>query len=67
MKPANARQERELAKLSDAIDGETRPSVEARYSDKNRLNHYSLSGNFSLENEKYGLSYRHTDVSHPSR
>ena len=67
LKPANARQKRELAKLSDAIDGETRPSVEARYSDKNRLNRYSLSGNFSLENQKYGLSYRHTDASDPSR
>jgi hypothetical protein len=54
LKPANARQERELAKLSDAIDGETRPSVEARYSDKNRLNRYSLSGNFSLEIKNMG-------------
>ncbi len=30
LKPANARQKRELAKLSDAIDLETRPSVETR-------------------------------------
>ena len=49
-----------------------RPSVETRYSyyqdsDKNRFNRYSLSGNFSLENQKYGLSYRHTDASDPSR
>ena len=72
LKPANARQKRELAKLSDAIDLETRPSVETRYSfyqdsDKNRYNRYSLSGNFSAENQRYGLSYRHTDVSDPSR
>jgi hypothetical protein len=72
LKPANARQKRELAKLSDAIDLETRPSVETRYSyyqdsDKNRFNRYSISGNFSLGNQKYGLSYRHTDASDPSR
>ena len=72
LKPANARQKRELAKLSDAIELETRPSVETRYnfyqdSDKNRYNRYSLSGNFSAENQRYGLSYRHTDVSDPSR
>ena len=58
--------------MSDAIDLETRPSVETRYSyyqdsDKNRFNRYSLSGNFSAENQKYGLSYRHTDASDPSR
>ena len=72
LKPANARQERELAKVSDAIDRETRPTVETRYSyyqdsDKNRLDRYSLNGNFWLENQKYGLSYRHTDTSDPSR
>jgi len=72
LKPANARQKREAAKLSDAIDLETRPSVEARYSyyqdsDKNRLNRYSLNGNFGFENQKYGLSYRHTDANDPSR
>lgn len=72
LKPANARQKRELAKLSDAIDLETRPSVETRYnfyqdSDKNRYNRYSLSGNFSAENQRYGLIYRHTDTSDPSR
>jgi len=72
LKPGNGRQERELAKLSEAIDQETRPTLEARYnyyhdSDQNRLNRYSLAGNFWVDNQKYGISYRHTDASDPTR
>ena len=72
LKPANARQRRELAKLSDALDQETRPTVEGRYnyyhdSDENRLNRYLFSGNFWVDNQKYGVSYRHTDAHDPSR
>ncbi len=72
LKPANARQRRELAKLSDALDQEIRPTAEARYnyyhdSDKNRLNRYLFSGNFWVDNQKYGVSYRHTDAHDPSR
>jgi thioredoxin-like negative regulator of GroEL len=70
--PANARQKRELAKLTDAIREETSPSLEGRYnyyhdSDRNRLNRYSLMGNFWGGNQKYGLSYRHTDAEDPTR
>ena len=72
LKPTNTRQKRELAKLSDALDQETRPTIETRYnyyhdSDKNRLNRYLLAGNFWLDNQKYGINYRHTDADDPSR
>jgi tetratricopeptide (TPR) repeat protein len=70
--PVNARQKRELAKLTDAIGQETSPSLEGRYnyyadSDRNRLNRYSLMGSFWGGNQKYGLSYRHTDADDPTR
>src|SRR5262245_50392360 len=72
LKPANGRQQREFAKLSEAIDQETRPIVDARYnyyrdSDHNRLNRYSLNGSFWVDNQKYGLSYRHTDATDRTR
>ena len=72
VKPANARQKREVARLADAIARETRPVLDARYnyysdSDRNRLNRYSLNGSFWIDNQKYGLDYRHTDASDPAR
>jgi tetratricopeptide (TPR) repeat protein len=72
LKPSTPREEREFAKLTEAIDRETRPSVDARYnyywdSDRNKLNRYSLQGSFWLGNQKYGLNFRHTDASGPSR
>jgi tetratricopeptide (TPR) repeat protein len=72
LKPANAQQKRELAKLTDAIGQETSPALEGRYSyyhdsDQNRLNRYSLLGSFWGGNQKYGLSYRHTDAEDPTR
>ena len=72
LKPANARQKRELAKLTASINQETRPAIEARYnhyhdSDRNNLNRYSLAGDFWVENQKYGLSFRHTDADDPHR
>lgn len=72
LKPANAQQKRDLAKLTDAIGGETSPALEGRYnyyhdSDQNRLNRYSLVGSFWGGNQKYGLSYRHTDADDPTR
>ncbi|MGE5220223.1 MAG: tetratricopeptide repeat protein [Chloroflexota bacterium] len=72
LKPVNAQQKRERAKLTEAIDRETRPVVEGRYnyyhdSDQNRLNRYLLSGSFWGGNQKYGLSYRHTDAEDPAR
>ena len=72
LKPGNGRQQRELAKLSEAIDQETRPTLDARYnyyhdSDHNRLNRYSLTGSFWIDNQKYGLSYRHTDATDRTR
>src|SRR6266550_3225999 len=70
--PANARQKRDLAKLTEAINQETRPGIEARYnhyhdSDHNNFNRYSLAGDFWVENQKYGLSFRHTDADDPTR
>ncbi|HEV8726425.1 MAG TPA: tetratricopeptide repeat protein [Candidatus Binatia bacterium] len=72
LKPGNGRQERELAKLSEAIDQETRPTLAARYnyyhdSDQNRLNRYSLAGNFWVDNQKFGINFRHTDANDPTR
>ena len=72
LKPANARQKRDLARLTDAIDRETRPSVEARYnyytdSDRNRLHRYALFGSLWIDNQKYGLDYRHTDATDRTR
>jgi tetratricopeptide (TPR) repeat protein len=72
LKPGNARQERELLKLRESVDQETRPSLDARYnyfsdSDDNRLNRYSLSSNFSFGNQKLGLTYRHTDAEDDTR
>ena len=67
LKPANARQKREFARLEESVRRETRPQVEARYnyyrdSDHNRLDRYGLGGNFWIGNQKYGLDYRHTDA-----
>jgi tetratricopeptide (TPR) repeat protein len=72
LKPGNARQERELIKLRESIDQETRPSLDARYnyfsdSDDNRLNRYSLSSNFSIGNQKLGVTFRHTDAEDETR
>jgi tetratricopeptide (TPR) repeat protein len=72
LKPGNARQERELIKLRESIYQETRPSLDARYnyfsdSDDNRLNRYSLSSNFSIGNQKLGLTFRHTDAEDEAR
>ena len=70
--PGNNRQQNDLARLTEAIDQETRPSIDGRYnryrdSDHNRLNRYSLNGSFWIDNQKYGLDYRHTDASDPTR
>lgn len=72
LSPVNARQKRELAKLTDAVERETAPSSEARYnyykdSDGNRLNRHSLAGSFWLGNQRYGLDYRHTDATDSTR
>ena len=72
LKPANARQKREMTRLTDAIERETRPALDARYnyyadSDRNRLNRYSLAGSFWMGNQRYGADYRHTDAKDPSR
>ncbi len=72
LKPGNARQERELLKLRESIDQETRPLLDARYnyfsdSDDNRLNRYSLSSSFSFGNQKLSLTYRHTDAEDDTR
>jgi hypothetical protein len=53
--------------LSEAIERETRPALDARYnyytdSDRNRLDRYSLAGSGWLGNQRYALDYRHTDA-----
>lgn len=68
----NARQQNELRRLSEAIEQETRPTIEGRYnyyrdSDDNRLDRYSLAGSFWIGNQKYGLDYRHTDANDRTR
>jgi tetratricopeptide (TPR) repeat protein len=72
LRPVNARQKRETARLNDVIDRETRPYIDARYnyhtdSDRNRLHRYALSSGFWLGNQKYGLDYRHTDANDRTR
>lgn len=72
LRPANARQEREFAKLTEVMDQEIRPTLEARYnyyhdSDQNRLNRYALADHFSIDNHKFGINFRHTDASDPTR
>lgn len=72
IKAGNSRQQRELEKLNDAIDRETRPVIDARYnrysdSDDNRLNRYSLSSNFWIGNHKLGAAFRHTDADDKTR
>ena len=72
LKPVNARQKRELARLTDAIDRQTASSLEARYnyytdSDGNRLRRYALAGSLWGGNQKYGLDYRHTDAKDGTR
>ena len=72
IKAANSRQERELEKLTDAMNRETRPSIDARHnrytdSDHNRLNRYSLSSSFWIDNYKLGAAFRHTDADDKTR
>jgi hypothetical protein len=72
LKPANARQKRELARLTEAIDRETASSIETRYnhytdSDGNRLRRYVLTGSLWGGNQKYGLDYRHTEAKDGTR
>lgn len=72
IKAGNSRQQRELEKLTDVIDRETRPVIDARYnryrdSDDNRLNRYSLSSNFWIGNHKLGAAFRHTDADDDTR
>ena len=72
LQPVNARQKREVSRLSDAIERETRPALDARFnyytdSDGNRLHRYSLTGSAWLGNQRYGLDYRHTDAEDRTR
>lgn len=72
LKPANSRQERELRKLADAVDRETKPRVDFRYnryrdSDSNRLNRYSFLYNFWVGNQNLEMNFRHTDAEDRTR
>ncbi|HKX84482.1 MAG TPA: tetratricopeptide repeat protein [Pyrinomonadaceae bacterium] len=72
LNPSNARQRREAARLTDAIERETRPVLDARYnyytdSDRNHLDRYALAGSFWLGNQKYGVDYRHTEATDRER
>ena len=67
LKANNGRQQRELAKLTEAVDQETRPTVDGRYnyysdSDRNRLDRYSLTSGFWLGDQKLGFNFRHTEA-----
>jgi len=67
LEPANARQKREITRLSEAIERETHPALDARYnyytdSDRNHLHRYSLAGSGWLGNQRFGLDYRHTEA-----
>ena len=72
LKGGNGRQRRELAKLTEAIDQETRPTLDGRYnyyydSDRNRLDRYSLAGGFRLGDQKLGFSFRHAEAADKTR
>lgn len=72
VKANNGRQQRELAKLTEAIDQETRPTLDGRYnyyhdSDRNRLSRYSLTSGFWLGDQKLGFSFRHTEADDKTR
>ena len=72
LKPANSREERELKRLTEAVDRETRPKVDARYnfyrdSDRNRLHRYFLLSDFWLGDQNLGFNYRHTDANDKTR
>ena len=68
----NGRQRRELTKLTEAIDQETRPTLDGRYnyyydSDRNRLDRYSLTSGFWLGDQKLGFGFRHTEATDKTR
>jgi tetratricopeptide (TPR) repeat protein len=72
LKANNGRQQRELAKLTEAVDQETRPTVDGRYnyysdSDRNRLDRYSLTSGFWFGDQKLGFSFRHTEAADKTR
>ena len=72
LKPANPRQEREIKKLAESVDRETKPKIDFRYnfysdSDDNRLDRYFLLSDFWLGNHLFGLNFRHTDARDKTR
>jgi tetratricopeptide (TPR) repeat protein len=72
LKAGNAGQRRELAKLADAIDRETSPTLESRYnhyhdSDRNNSDRYAVTGGFWFGNQKMTANFRHTEASDPHR
>lgn len=72
LKPADAREERELKRVMEAIDRETRPKVDTRYnlyrdSDDNRLHRYLMLADFWLGNKNLGFTFRHTDAQDRTR
>jgi tetratricopeptide (TPR) repeat protein len=72
LKPANPREERELKRLAEIIDRETRPKIDLRYnfyrdSDHNRLHRYLFLSDFWLGDQNLGFNYRHTDANDKTR
>ncbi len=72
LNPSNARQKRGWEKATDSFDREMRPILDSSYnhyhdSDNNTLHRYTTSGSFWFGNQKYGLSFRHTDADDPTR
>lgn len=58
--------------MTEAIDQQTRPSIDGRYnvyhdSDRNRLERHSLSGEFWLSDQKLTLSFRHSEADDKTR
>ena len=67
LNPTGAAQKREYKRLTEAIEKQTHPRLDARYlyyrdSDKNQLNRYLLSYGFWWQNWNFETAYRHTDA-----
>ncbi|MEW6721140.1 MAG: tetratricopeptide repeat protein [Thermodesulfobacteriota bacterium] len=72
LKPEFPYQEKERGGLDNEIRKATRPGVAAGYSryddsDDNRVDRYTLSGDFWTGNWKWGAGYLHVEAADPSR
>ena len=72
LKPKYPYQERELKKLIDVMNRESRPKFDIRYnyykdSDDNRLNRGAIFYSFWVDNWNLDFNYRHTDAKDKTR